>query len=82
MIEASDDATWDKENGMALNDAMYMCNIVARRAVWQPTLSPRQKHLFVFFTSQVSFLHLPKKNLRLGAVNLQLLGYFFYIILT
>ena len=38
---------------------------------------PRQKNIFVFFTSQVSFLHLPKKNLRLGAVNLQLLVFFF-----
>ena len=69
-------------DGMALNDAMYMYNVVARRAVWQPTFSLRQKNLFVFFTSQVSFLHLPKKNLPLGAVNLQLLGFLFYIILT
>ena len=47
MIEASDDATWDKKkDGMALNDAMYMCNVVARRAVWQQTPSEKSFCLF------------------------------------
>ena len=61
---------------------MMPCTFATSSKEEQFGSKPRQKNLFVFFTSQVSFLHLPKKNLRLGAVNLQLLGFFLYIILT
>ena len=63
MIEASDDATWDKKrkDGMALNDAMYMCNVVARRAVWQPTFPPVRKIFLSFLRAKFLFSTYRKK---------------------
>ena len=56
-------------DGMALNDSMYMYNVVARRAGWQPNFPPRQKNIFLYFRAKFLFSTYQRKAFDFGQLT-------------